>query len=118
LRESGRASQFRFAIVWDMIGDRDLTVTLPRDTPQALAGGIFAASEALGVRDRFGYFGGPILDDHVPLATIARIPAMDIIDFEYTPWHTAGDTLDKISASSLETVGRVTVWLLARELAK
>ncbi|MEQ1854700.1 MAG: M28 family peptidase, partial [Chthoniobacteraceae bacterium] len=72
----------------------------------------------LGVRDRLGYFDGPILDDHVPLAVIARIPAMDIIDFDYAPWHTAGDTLDKISAASLETVGRVTLWLLARELAK
>ncbi|MEO6785497.1 MAG: M28 family peptidase, partial [Chthoniobacteraceae bacterium] len=27
LRESGRAAQFRFAIVWDMIGDADLDVT-------------------------------------------------------------------------------------------
>jgi hypothetical protein len=118
LRASGRASQFRFAIVWDMIGDRDLTVTLPRDTPSALAGGLFAASEALGVRHKFGYFDGPMLDDHVPLAVLARIPAMDIIDFEYPPWHTAADTLDKLDAGSLETIGRVTLWLLVRELAK
>jgi hypothetical protein len=118
LRESGRASQFRFAIVWDMIGDRDLTVTLPRDSPAALAGGIFAASEALGVRQKFGYYNGPMLDDHVPIAIIARIPAIDIIDFDYPPWHTAADTMDKVSPASLETIGRVTLWLLARELAK
>ena len=118
LRENGRAAQFRFAIVWDMIGDKDLTVTLPRDTPAELASGLLAGAEALGVRRHFGYFQGPILDDHVPLQVIARIPAMDIIDFDYTPWHTSGDTLDKLSPASLETIGRVTLWLLARELGK
>jgi hypothetical protein len=118
LREGNRAAQFRFAIVWDMIGDKDLNVTLPRDTPPALAGGLFTASEALGVRDKFGYFNGPILDDHAPLQVIAGITAMDIIDFDYLPWHTSGDTLDQLSAASLETVGRATIWLLVRELAK
>ena len=118
LRETNRATQFRFAIVWDMIGDKDLTVTLPRDTPAALASGLLAASEALGVRKNFGYFQGPILDDHAPLQSIARISAMDIIDFDYTPWHTSGDTLDKLSPASLETIGRVTLWLLAREMGK
>lgn len=118
LRESGRAAQFRFAIVWDMIGDADLTVTLPRDTPATLAGGVFAAAEALGVRRNFGYHAGDIVDDHTPLRVIARIPAMDIIDFDYPPWHTSADTLDKLSAASLQTIGRVTLWLLVKELAK
>lgn len=118
LRETKRASQFRFAIVWDMIGDADLTVTLPRDTPADLASGVFAAAEALGVRRNFGYATGDIIDDHTSLHRIARIPAMDIIDFDYPPWHTSADTMDKLSAASLETIGRVTLWLLVRELAK
>jgi hypothetical protein len=29
-----------------------------------------------------------------------------IIDFDYPAWHTLGDTLDKVSAESLERVGR------------
>ena len=118
LRESKRAAQFRFAIVWDMIGDADLTVTLPRDTPAALANALFAGAEALGVRGNFGYSAGDIMDDHTPLHVIARIPAMDIIDFDYPPWHTSGDTMDKLSAASLQTIGRVTLWLLVRELVK
>jgi len=118
LRDSGRAAQFRFAIVWDMIGDADLTVTLPRDTPAELASGIFAAAEALGARRNFGYSSGGITDDHTPLGLIARIPAVDIIDFDYPPWHTSGDTLDKLSAASLQTIGRTTLWLLVRDLAK
>jgi len=37
------------------------------------------------------------------------VPAVDIIDGpdDYPPWHTAGDTLDKVSARSLQTVGDV-----------
>lgn len=118
LRETKRAAQFRFGIVWDMIGDADLTVTLPRDTPAELAGGLFAGAEALGVRHHFGYANGDIMDDHTSLQVIARIPAMDIIDFDFPPWHTSADTLDKLSAASLQTVGRVTLWLLAREFAR
>ena len=45
-----------------------------------------------------------ILYDHVPFIE-AVIPAVDIIDVEYPYWHTTEDTLDKISASSLEAVG-------------
>jgi hypothetical protein len=118
LRDSKRAAQFRFAIVWDMIGDADLTVTLPRDTPAELAGGVFAAAEALGVRRHFGYHAEHVTDDHTPLQLLAHIPAMDIIDFDYPPWHTSADTLDKLSAASLQTIGRVTLWLLVSELAK
>ncbi len=118
LRDTKRAAQFRFAIVWDMIGDADLTVTLPPDTPPALSGALLAGAEVLGVRKNFGFSPGSITDDHSPLALLARIPAMDIIDFDYPPWHTSGDTMDKLSAASLQTIGRVTLWLLARELAK
>ena len=111
-----RAQQYRFAIVWDMIGDKDLTITLPADSPKHLAAALLTAAEQLGVRRNFGFFGQQILDDHVTIATIARIPAIDIIDFDFPPWHTSGDTLDKLSAASLETVGRVTVKMLLNEL--
>ena len=118
LRDTKRAAQFRFGIVWDMIGDADLTVTLPRDTPAALASGLLAGADALSVRRNFGFSAGDIMDDHTPLHVIARIPSMDIIDFDYPPWHTSADTLDKLSAASLQTIGRVTLWLLAKELVK
>jgi hypothetical protein len=112
-----KASQYRFALVWDMIGDKNLTVTLPSDTPKNLAGSLFTAAEQLGFRKHFSFFHQSILDDHVPIAKSARIPAMDIIDFDYSVWHTGGDTIDKLSAASLETVGRVTLKMLINELA-
>ncbi len=113
LSASKRARQFRLGILWDMIGKKDLTITLPPDSPSKLATGIFAASEALGTRSHFGYFHGGILDDHYDL-NAAGIPTIDLIDFNFPAWHTPGDTLDKISAESLEIVGQATLYHLCK----
>jgi len=112
LRETGRAAQFKCGIVWDMIGDKDLTITLPQDSPKELTLSILASAEKLQCKKAFRIFDRPILDDHVPLSQIARIPSIDVIDFEYPPWHTADDTLDKISAASLQIIGSVTLHYL------
>jgi glutaminyl-peptide cyclotransferase len=107
-----RQSAYRGGILWDMMGDRDLTITLPPDSPAELARGIFAAADALQVRNHFTYFGNEVLDDHSPLNAIG-IPTIDLIDFDYPPWHTAGDTMDKLSAQSLQIVGSVTLYYLS-----
>ncbi|MGB8340880.1 MAG: M28 family peptidase [Chthoniobacterales bacterium] len=103
---------YRDGILWDMMGDRDLTITLPLDSPPELATGIFAAADALQVRNHFTYYNNDVLDDHTPL-NAAGIPTIDLIDFDYPPWHTAGDTMDKLSAESLRIVGAVTAYYLA-----
>ncbi len=116
LEVSGAAKQFRGGIVFDMIGDRSLIITLPPDSPRDLASGIFAAADALHVRQHFTYFDRDITDDHTPL-NAAGIPTIDLIDFNYPPWHTPEDTLDKLSAESLQIVGAVTLYYLS-EIAK
>lgn len=116
LRESGRARQFQLGIVWDMIGDKDLTITIPSNCPEEIPQGIFKCAEALSVRNAFSLFGKPMLDDHVPLNVVARIPTVDLIDFDYKAWHTADDTLDQISAKSLQTVGMTTLHYLKQVL--
>lgn len=108
LRDSKRAAQFKYGILWDMIGDAELSITLSPDSPAQLARGILEAAQAHGVRNVFGYHAMPIWDDHVPLNQI-RIPTIDLIDFDYVYWHTADDTLDKLSPKSLETVAGVTL---------
>ena len=47
-------------------------------------------------------------DDHIPFVK-AGVPALDIIDLDYAAWHTAQDTLDAISARSIQVVGDVVV---------
>lgn len=108
-----RTARFRGGILWDMIGDRSLTITLPLNSPPEMARDIFASADALQARDHFTYYTSDVLDDHTPLNDLA-IPAIDLIDFDYPPWHTAGDTIDKLSAQSLQTVGAVTAYYLAK----
>lgn len=109
--------KFRGGILFDMIGDASLDVTLPPDSPRQLALGIFDAAEKLKYRDHFTYFSGQILDDHTPL-NAAGIPTIDMIDFDFPWWHTAGDTMDKISAESLQIVGEVALRYLTEEALK
>lgn len=104
--------QFRGGILFDMVGDRDLTITLPPDSPAEMARDVFASAEALHLRNHFTYFDADVTDDHTPLNEIG-VPTIDVIDFDYPPWHTAGDTLDKISPDSLRIVGSVMLYYLA-----
>lgn len=104
---------FRAGILFDMVGDRSLDITLPPDSPAQLAHDIFAAADALNARKYFTYFDADITDDHTPLNKIG-IPTIDLIDFDYPPWHTADDTMDKLSAESLRIVGSVAAYYLSQ----
>jgi hypothetical protein len=42
------------------------------------------------------------------------VPSLDVIDFDYAPWHKESDTLDKIGPQSLEIVGAVMVETIRR----
>jgi hypothetical protein len=110
--QSAEPKQFRGGMLFDMVGDRSLDITLPADSPPAMAGDLFAAAEALKVRSYFSYLDRDLIDDHVPLNAIG-VTTIDVIDFDYPSWHTAGDTMDKISAQSLQIVGGVALYYLA-----
>ena len=109
---SSSAKQFRGGILFDMVGDRSLDVTLPADSPPEIARDIFEAAEALKLRSYFTYLDREMIDDHSPLNAIG-IPTIDVIDFDYPWWHTAGDTMDKISPKSLQIVGSVALYYLS-----
>src|SRR5205809_7600653 len=113
--QTGGPKQFRAGILFDMVGDRSLDITLPADSPPEIARDIFAAAEALKSRGYFTYLDRGMTDDHTPLNAIG-IPTIDIIDFDFPWWHTADDTIDKISAQSLQIVGSVALYYLS-ELA-
>jgi glutaminyl-peptide cyclotransferase len=116
LRGSGRAGQFKLGILWDMIGDKDFGITLSPDSPQELARDILAAADALKVREKFTYYDRNIYDDHVPLNTIAKIPTIDLIDFDYLYWHTADDTLERLGPDGLQHTGAITLYHLRKAL--
>jgi glutaminyl-peptide cyclotransferase len=112
LAQNKSAKTFRGGILFDMIGDRDLKVTIPPNSPANIARDIFASADALSVRDHFTYFDQDVTDDHTPLNAVG-IPVIDLIDFRFSYWHTADDTIDKLSAKSLQAVGSVGAYYLA-----
>ncbi len=102
-------------VIVDMIGDADLNIYLEANSDTALAAEIWQQAAELGHDDVFiNSVKYSMLDDHSPF--LGRgIPAVDIIDFDYPYWHTRADTLDKISAHSLQVVGETLLaWLLAQ----
>lgn len=115
IKQMDRVKDYRAMILLDMIGDKDLTVTLPSDTPPSLLNLLFSTATRHKVESKFAMARHKMTDDHVPFADIG-IPAMDIIDFKYGPgnayWHTAADTLDKLSANSLEIIGKVVLAMI------
>jgi glutaminyl-peptide cyclotransferase len=112
LGKNATIKNFRGGILFDMVGDRSLDITLAPDSPPKITREIFASAEALKLRNYFTYFDQNITDDHTPLNAIG-IPTIDIIDFDYPPWHTAEDTIDKLSAESLKIVGTVALYYLS-----
>jgi hypothetical protein len=106
------AKQFRGGILFDMVGNRSLKITLPADSPAEMARDVFASAEALKLRSHFTYLDREMIDDHTPLNEIG-IPTIDVIDFSFPWWHTAEDTMDKLSAQSLQIVGSVAAYYLS-----
>src|SRR6266576_6215287 len=106
------AKQFRGGILFDMVGNRSLKITLPADSPAEMARDVFASAEALKLRSHFTYLDREMIDDHTPLNEIG-IPTIDVIDFSFPWWHTAEDTMDKLSAQSLQMVGSVAACYLS-----
>ena len=96
-------------ILLDMIGDRDLG--LPREAysdtlAPALTDLVWQSAARLALPAFTDSIGGAVVDDHLPFL-FSGIAAVDIIDFSYPHWHTIEDTTDKVSAESLDQIGRL-----------
>jgi glutaminyl-peptide cyclotransferase len=104
-----------FAVVWDMVGDRDQQ--FPQEgysverAPEVVER-VWSAAAGIGLARTFPARPGTyVTDDHLPLLD-AGIRAINVIDLQYPPWHTTADTPDKLSARSLANVGRLALYLL------
>ena len=104
LRRNGQLP--RALIVADMIGDRDLGIRRESLSTAWLTDLIWATARRLGHGQHFLSDSLAVEDDHAPFLRLG-VPAALLIDFDYPPWHTADDTLDKVSSRSLQVVGEV-----------
>ena len=94
-------------ILVDMVGDADQQFYFDANSDPGLSAQVWATAARLGYDEQFiPVARWTMTDDHIPFAR-RGIPALDIIDFDYPYWHTTADTADKVSAESLERIGRV-----------
>ncbi len=99
-------------VVVDMIGDANQQIYYEVNSDVPIREAVWTVANQLGY---YSFIPEPkfaMLDDHTSFLE-RGYRAIDIIDFDYQYWHTTADTLDKISAASLEAVGRtLEEWLL------
>lgn len=109
-RSNGGLRSIKAMVLLDMIGDKGLDIRRETGSTPWLVDLFWQAAAELKYSKHFLAREQAITDDHVPFLQ-AGIPAIDLIDYNYgfsnVYWHTAEDTLDKISPDSLQIVGRV-----------
>jgi Zn-dependent M28 family amino/carboxypeptidase len=114
LAERSETKRVRALILLDMIGYTDLAI--PRETLSTpwLVDIIWKTARELGYGAQFPDAEESVEDDHIPFLQ-AEIPVVDLIQLSgYRYWHTAEDTLDKISPRSLQIVGETVIASLPR----
>lgn len=99
----------------DMLGDRDLKISIPENGDLTLMKIARHAARRIGEPGLVELSEDRVKDDHMPFLQ-AGYRAIDLIDFEYGPdnswWHTSEDTCDKISEESLLKSGRLVTEML------
>lgn len=105
-------------MIVDMVGDAEQTFYYEWSSSLWLQEHLWALAKELGYAEFFvPTFKYSIIDDHTPFLKIG-VEAALLIDMDYRYWHTQRDTLDKLSAKSLQRVGHVLqYWLEGEPLA-
>ena len=107
------------AICLDMLGDKNLNITIPANTTPFLKDITLAAAKRIRAADKIKVKDDIVVkDDHSAFLELGY-PSIDLIDFDFGSapglndwWHTPNDTIDKVSAASLLVSGRLTAEIL------
>ncbi|MCE5197883.1 MAG: M28 family peptidase [Armatimonadota bacterium] len=113
----GKPIAIKYGILLDMVGDKNLGIYREQNSAEAapeIVDKVWTTASKLGYKDKFLDGELDIMDDHLSLIR-AGLKCIDIIDFDYGPWHTLDDTPDKCSADSLKTVGDVVAHVVYEE---
>ena len=116
----------RFGILLDMVGGRGATFyreQFSQRTASAQVKKIWDAAHRLGFSSFFPKEDGTeVTDDHVYVYSLARIPCVDIINYDPQSdtgfgdfWHTHDDNMDIIDPATLNAVGRTVMEVVYNE---
>jgi Zn-dependent M28 family amino/carboxypeptidase len=112
-RKDGTLARIKALINVDMIGDKNLDIKQEPNGNSKLTQMVWDTAARLGYGSYFLNEQLATEDDHMPFVKLG-VPAIDLIDFDYPPWHEDSDTMDKLSANSLEVVGTVVLEVVHR----
>lgn len=105
-KADGPLARIKALINVDMIGDKSLDILLDENSTPWLRKLVWNTAAELGYKAYFLETGEKMDDDHMPFIKLG-VPSLDLIDFDYDPWHKDSDTMDKLSPKSLDIVGTV-----------
>ncbi len=110
IKEDKSSELCKGVVICDMIGDKELKITVPSGCDAGLTKELFDVAKQNGYGKYFAWSSFDIIDDHTPFKKIG-LPTVNLIDFNYGKhnryWHTKADTVDKLSEKSLKIVGDV-----------
>jgi Zn-dependent M28 family amino/carboxypeptidase len=99
-------------VLLDMVGRTDLHIQEELSSTPRLRTIVWSAAKACGHQEQFFRSAEACSDDHRPFLDVG-IPAVDLIDLVGNPhWHKATDTVENLSAASLQRVGEVVLTAL------
>jgi Zn-dependent M28 family amino/carboxypeptidase len=113
--QDGTLGKIKALLVADMIADKDLNIDHSDNSAPWLNDLLKVAAKNTGHSAYIFQYSEAEEDDHLPFAQ-RGVPVLDVIDAHYGPstkenpdgyHHTAQDTLDKISAKSLQISGDI-----------
>lgn len=109
---AGDLKRVKAVILADMVGYRELRFRRETNSTPWLVNLIWDTARRLGYGEQFLDETTAVEDDHTPFLR-RGVPAVDLIQLDdYPYWHTAQDTLDKISPRSLAITGHVILEVL------
>jgi glutaminyl-peptide cyclotransferase len=108
----GEEPRVAAAVLLDMVGRTDLHIQEELYSTARLRQLLWSAAVATGHQQQFFQRAEAASDDHKPFLDVG-IPGVDLIDLNGNPhWHKVSDTLENLSAASLQKVADVVLTLL------
>ena len=117
----------RYGILLDMVGGKGATFyyePYSARTAKSQMKKIWKKAHELGYGNYFPkQEGAEVIDDHVYVNTLGRIPCVDIINYDPTCqtssfgpyWHTMNDTMENIDRNTLKAVGQTVMDVIYNE---
>jgi Zn-dependent M28 family amino/carboxypeptidase len=105
-KRDGTLKSLKAMILVDMIADRDLGIRRDSNSTPWLTDIVWKTAADMKLSNYFLPVSTTVEDDHLPFLA-AGVPSVDVIDLDYDAWHTRRDTLDSVSARSMQIVGDV-----------